>query len=397
LEARVPAALRRLLLVSHEATRSGAPMMVLHFARWLRANTDLDVTVLLLDGGPLTGEFEAVATTRVLATSDGPMRLSDVARRLVTRRRPDPGAAIAAQVADLTGFDAVHANSVGSLEVLPYLPPARAVVGHIHELAFNLTYGVSAAAGRGIPHIDRYVVASEAVRSALGKVWAVDPSLVDVCYEFIPTGSVTAATSAADVRASLGVPDGVPFIGGAGTVEWRKGTDLFVQLAAAVNRLRGDRSARFAWLGGVMKWEPDTPVVIADDLVRAGLAEQVTMLGSRPNPADYLAAFDVLAMTSREDAFPLVCLEAAALGTPTVTFSGAGGMDEFVVPETGRRVPYLDVDAMAAAVLEIAEDPALRERLGTAARERVRAMSDVSVGAPRLLELMERAVALSPR
>ena len=52
---------KRVLFISHDATRTGAPMILLHLLRWLRANTELSFDVLLRDGGELAGEFEQTA------------------------------------------------------------------------------------------------------------------------------------------------------------------------------------------------------------------------------------------------------------------------------------------------------------------------------------------------
>jgi glycosyltransferase involved in cell wall biosynthesis len=109
---------------------------------------------------------------------------------------------------------------------------------------------------------------------------------------------------------------------------------------------------------------------------------------------DYIAAFDVFALVSREDAFPLAIMEAAAVGVPTVCFDGAaGGGCEFVEADAGRVVPYLDLDAMAERVLEFLRDDELRSRLGQRARRKVRERYDISVMAPKLVRTIERMLA----
>src|SRR4051794_39912860 len=61
------------LFVSHDATRTGAPIVLLHLLRWLRANTDIDPTVLLTGDGPLATEFEAVGATVMLPPTTSPL------------------------------------------------------------------------------------------------------------------------------------------------------------------------------------------------------------------------------------------------------------------------------------------------------------------------------------
>ena len=61
---------------------------------------------------------------------------------------------------------------------------------------------------------------------------------------------------------------------------------------------------------------------------------------------------DVFLITSREDNFPTVCLEAAACGTPVAGFL-SGGAPETVSPEISRFVPFGDVAALKSAVKEL--------------------------------------------
>ena len=44
---------RKVLFCSHAAERTGPPIIMLHLARWLRANTDVDFELLFLQGGEL--------------------------------------------------------------------------------------------------------------------------------------------------------------------------------------------------------------------------------------------------------------------------------------------------------------------------------------------------------
>jgi glycosyltransferase involved in cell wall biosynthesis len=81
-------------------------------------------------------------------------------------------------------------------------------------------------------------------------------------------------------------------------------------------------------------------------------------------PADYMAAADVFVLTSREDPYPLVCLEAAALEKPIVCFEGGGGTPEFVEADCGFVVPYLDIIGMADRVISLLDSPDCRDNLG---------------------------------
>jgi glycosyltransferase involved in cell wall biosynthesis len=80
----------------------------------------------------------------------------------------------------------------------------------------------------------------------------------------------------------------------------------------------------------------------------------------------------VVACPSHREGFGLACAEAMAHGRPVVASSVGGLRDLVVDEETGLLVPPGDVGALRAALERVLADPALRRRLGTAARERVR-------------------------
>lgn len=86
----------------------------------------------------------------------------------------------------------------------------------------------------------------------------------------------------------------------------------------------------------------------------------------------HYAAMDVLCLPTRREGFPNVVLEAAAAGVPAVTTRATGAVDSVVDGRTGLLVDVDDVAGLRAALVRLASDPELRERLGRAARERAR-------------------------
>jgi glycosyltransferase involved in cell wall biosynthesis len=110
----------------------------------------------------------------------------------------------------------------------------------------------------------------------------------------------------------------------------------------------------------------------AEDL---GLAGRVHWLGDLPDaqlPAAHRAAdFFVLPAHLRAEAFGIAQLEALASGLPCIsTEIGTGTSFVNAHGETGLVVPGGDVPALAAAIRQLAGDPALRQRYAAGARGR---------------------------
>jgi glycosyltransferase involved in cell wall biosynthesis len=108
-----------------------------------------------------------------------------------------------------------------------------------------------------------------------------------------------------------------------------------------------------------------------------GVATSVTFWGNIPRwqVLENLGDCDVLVHPSLHDSGGWVCLEAMAAGRPVLCLD-LGGPALQVTEETGIKVPAISpeqvVSDLAAAMTRLARDPALRVRLGTAARQRVR-------------------------
>lgn len=90
--------------------------------------------------------------------------------------------------------------------------------------------------------------------------------------------------------------------------------------------------------------------------------------------------------------FGIVVHEAMSRGRAVIGTTPGGHGETIVHGETGLIVPSGDVDALAAAMRRLIDDPALRDRLGAAAAERA-ALFTAGSWVPRLEELFDAAVA----
>lgn len=105
----------------------------------------------------------------------------------------------------------------------------------------------------------------------------------------------------------------------------------------------------------------------------AGLRPRIEDHGFAREPAPITASLDVLVLSSRAEAAPMVVLEAMACGVPVVA-TDVGGVRELLDADgpdpAGLMVPSRDHAAMARAVERLHDDPALALRLGRSGRER---------------------------
>jgi glycosyltransferase involved in cell wall biosynthesis len=102
-----------------------------------------------------------------------------------------------------------------------------------------------------------------------------------------------------------------------------------------------------------------------------------------------MAQLDVFVLPSREDAFPLVVLEAASHGVPTVYFSDAGGIGEFLGEEAGIPVCYLNIESMAEKIIQLKMDDEYRMSLGKRAQQKLKDYFNNEETVNDLIEQME--------
>ncbi len=86
---------------------------------------------------------------------------------------------------------------------------------------------------------------------------------------------------------------------------------------------------------------------------------------------DLLDAIDILALPSRTDSFGIVYLEAWTYGKPVIGAQAWGVKTVIDAGRDGLLAPFGDIDALAAAIRTLAEDPELRRTLGEAGRRKV--------------------------
>jgi rhamnosyl/mannosyltransferase len=171
-----------------------------------------------------------------------------------------------------------------------------------------------------------------------------------------------AREEAAAIRAKYG-DNLVLFVG---QLRYYKGVEYLIRAMPAVN-------GRVLLAGGESTWRQAELEQLAASL---GVAERVVFLGQqeRALPALYQAC-DVFVLPSieRSEAFGIVQLEAMAAARPVVSCDvGTGVAWVNQHDATGLVVPPRDPAQLAAALNRLLADPALRERLGAAGRERVR-------------------------
>jgi glycosyltransferase involved in cell wall biosynthesis len=257
--------------------------------------------------------------------------------------------------------------------LVPFLKEAGfRTVSLIHELpgilrSYDLADPASAIAGNA----DKVVFPAEIVKAGfeefVGQV--VNQSVIrpQGLYLRTPYREDDRGQLRSAVRAKLQLPASARIILSAGYADHRKGLDLFVDTCLKVIRAKPEVVA--VWVGHTDR------ALHADQMRRikdAGLEDRFIFVGLVENPREYYFSADIYVLTSREDPFPSVVLEALDASLPVVAFEGAGGFEDLLKRGCGILVPKLDTDAMAGAIFTLLDDQDKACRLAKVGREIVR-------------------------
>lgn len=139
--------------------------------------------------------------------------------------------------------------------------------------------------------------------------------------------------------------------------------------AAAVELRRRGIVARFVVAGRLDPANRDA--LSAQEMAELATASGLQWLGDCRDMPRCLSDANVVCLpTFYREGVPKVLLEACAVGRAIVTTDIAGCRDVVRAGENGMLVPPRDVEALAAAIEHLLEDPELRARMGRAGRVR---------------------------
>ncbi|MEL7208901.1 MAG: glycosyltransferase, partial [Actinomycetota bacterium] len=245
----------RVLFVGHSADRTGPPIGLLHFLRWVRDHAEVDPQILLLQGGDLLDDYREIGPVTILdewnpsaffgllesAVDWGPMK---------RWRRPVHRAGMRWRLRGIGDVDLVYVNTAWTLRALQYLPEGVPVLSAVHELEVGLDYHLPARVHDLLVSRPSHVMAvSEAVASNLVRRHGIARDDISVHYEMIDARQV-GPEARTQRRAELGLDPGSVLVGASGLAHWRKAPDLFVRLARLISERAGGADVRYAWVGG---------------------------------------------------------------------------------------------------------------------------------------------------
>ncbi|HMO61640.1 MAG TPA: glycosyltransferase family 4 protein [Ferruginibacter sp.] len=325
----------RILIISHDATRTGAPILLLNLYEVLKEK--FEVEFLLKHGGVLQSHFSNTAKTYTVAYNK---KKKTVIGKSVNKLFDKTTQSIAK--IPWSSYQLVISNTITNGDILPLVKRyyKGKIISYVHELEIaTKTFTSKTNLQAVLKYSDAFCVPSAAVQQHLHNNLKVNAGKIYLLPYYINK----------KVNKQVKVENPFIHIGGVGTADWRKGIDIFIAAAAYFIRTYPGTAVHFTWLG-----IPNNNIMLEKlqyEARLAGISNQLSFVKETNQVEEVYNTLDILLLTSREDPYPLVVLEAANFKMPTICFKNTGGANEFVAGSgAGKTVEYLNFTQVANAI-----------------------------------------------
>lgn len=358
-----------LLFITHDVSRTGAPILLLNLMKLLKESGYTVHCLVKNSLGTLMNEFSFVAETCLIYNRPSK-------KNIITKykRKFEKWKTIAKIKKLLSDIDIIFSNTITNGDIIPFIKEnsKAPVISYIHELKMGArVFTKNQYVENVIQFTDYFLAPSKTVKNFLQTAFSINEKKISILPYFLPI--LTEATNLGEKEFRKSNNIHATFIAGCmGTTDWRKSPDLFVQVAVQVFKLQPGANIQFIWKGGFAHNLEYKRLVY--DIENLGFVDKILLLEHSADIHSFYETIDLLILTSREDPYPLVVLEAASNKIPTICFSGAGGAVELVETDAGTIVDYLDILSMAKQVLKYYNDDSLRSLHGARAYEKVKVL-----------------------
>jgi glycosyltransferase involved in cell wall biosynthesis len=350
---------KRVVFLGHDASRSGAPLVLLAIIRHLSQFREIECISILGRGGPLVDDHVSCSFTYIVENHDVEFLEWNQHSAAFKAEMSIIADDLAANPPELIICNSLESRHLGDYFASQGFDP---IVTLVHEVAdpyetaqLARILDLSAAS----IFVSRYQLGRMQKKLSFdeGKASIVQFGALDGWFG---KGDAEAARRA--VRAELGIPADALIVLGCGTTNFRKGVDLFAEVACDVlsrPELAG-KETHFVWVGGGETHYDSALYWAQMTIMDAGFEGKVHFVGGQSDPERFYLAADLFVLTSRADPFPCVIQEAMACGLPIISFADKSGAAE-AYGKSGTLVAF-SASEMAQAVAALIESDKERAR-----------------------------------
>lgn len=389
----------KILFISHDANLAGAQYLLYYLLKFLKKEATVETLTLLVKGGGLEDDFRKVTNVIkwentsikkkrfrlynkfVKKTGLSKLSINDNQRKILNNHA----------IEEIKKFkpDVILSNTIANGEILLYFENLGIPFFiYAHELEKSIqTYTTPKLLQMQLAKSQHILAGSLAVKNNFIKNHDVNAEKITVINSLVECEEIEKryqSVNKVQILHELNIPNNAIIIGGCGNLEWRKGVDLFINTALQVTN-NTERNVHFVWVGAPK--DSNEYFNLMYDLERMNLYKCVHLLEPSQDYFKYMACFDIFFLSSREDPYPLVMIEAGLNFNPVICFDNTGGAVNYVGIESGLIIPYLDIVKASSVLIDLIENTEKKIILGTEFYKKAK-QHDVAKIAPTILDVL---------
>ncbi|MBS1730964.1 MAG: glycosyltransferase [Bacteroidetes bacterium] len=343
----------QVLFISNDASLTGAPIMLLHLLKFIRENKLWEINILLHRGGPMEAHFKEMGKTLILKPASytgeknllkkGLMKLGMILKkwRLI----------IYASHYDFVFNNTIANGNMAQIFANKNIP----VITFVHELEKVIAvFKKNGESQKTFLYSSFFLSPSNIVKQNLLQNHQIPQVKILPLNYYFPGYDQEMALAektkfAKQFLFENNIPEDKFLFFAMGTADLRKGFDYFVEICNEVTRKESD--IHFVWIGDFT--DPLFENEMKNKIREKKLEQYLTRMGNIPFNRYNLLPANLFLLTSREDPYPLVVLDAAFLQIPTIAFEDAGGATEFMEHGAGWLIKDFSLNDFAKKIIHL--------------------------------------------
>ena len=329
------------IIVTHVANKTGAPLTILNMTRHLFEIDNIRCITFALEGGELLDDFKKYGEAWIVSNNMIQGKNISVSKYLQNKQ-------------EVPSFALIQTACCG--DILPELKKCNTkIVTFIHDYTYAF----------GKPYLkNMYNLTDQIIYSV---AFMQNKNIHDFPFDLnktaiIPQGlynndilTCDAKKLNKELRTKLNIPDDAFVVLGIGFIHPRKGIDIFIDTAIQTISLATNKDVHFVWLGDELNSDsPDMYVrFLARDIINSNNEDRIHFVRQDIKLAAYYSMADLFFLSSREDPFPTVVLEALAAGVPVIGIEGSSGSIEIIKKCKNFTVPYRNRGGIPEFILNL--------------------------------------------
>lgn len=381
------------IIITPDATRTGAPILLLRYLEWIKNHTDFSFIIILGSNGEMYDRFTALGKVFIwneIVSIKNKGIFIHIISKIINKCFPTYtlfGHRFLKKLKKEYHAKRIISNTAVNGNCLTMIQEAFncKTTTYVHE-GYKLlkSFNQDALIERNLKSSDELIAVSKFVKEILRKNYKLTQPihLLGGCID----SKSKISTQNEQIKTQNNIPKDKTIVMCCGYLTWHKGTDVFIQLVLQLSKVNDQ--IHFVWLGG--DFEQIAYKQMLFDLETLNLTHKISFVFSVNNSIDYINISDIFLVLSREESFSLVTIEAGLLKKPVLCFENSGGPCEITQYDHRFQVPYLDVLKLCDRIQQLYNNPLERKEMGEYLHNIVVEKYNINKQAKLLLDILSK-------